>query len=115
LSPEGKREWTRIVTSLPEGLLTKVDRAFLAAWCQNWSDFVAAVRDLEENGWDYVTEKGYQGSRPAVARMHKAQEKLITLGGKLGLSPADRTRLTMPEKPKEDPFDAFLRGKTTNG
>jgi P27 family predicted phage terminase small subunit len=101
LSPEAKREWSRIVDGLPPDLLTKVDRAMLAAFCQAWADWCEAVEDLRVNGWYYTTEKGYEGQRPAAAKMVKAREALVTLSGKIGLSPADRTRLSMPEKPEK--------------
>lgn len=96
---------------LPAGLLTKVDWLILAALAQCSADYIEAIDDLEKNGWEYTTDKGYQGSRPSVAKMHKALEKIITLSGKLGLSPADRTRLSIPEPKAIDPFTDFLAGK----
>lgn len=114
LSPEAKREWTRLVKALPEELLTQADRMVLAAYCQNWADYVDAVKDLAQNGWSYRSESGYEASRPAVTKMHKALEKLMSLGAKLGLSPSDRVRLAVPEKPPKDEFAEFLKRKSSN-
>lgn len=112
LSPEAKREWTRLVAEFNSiGLLTKVDRMTLTALCQNWADYVDAVADLREHGWSTVTESGYEAPRPAVAKMHKALDKVLTIGAKYGITPSDRARMAIPEKPPADPFADFLNRK----
>ncbi len=111
LSPEAKREWKRLTSALPPGLLTKADRAALTFASLAWADFCEAVKELREHGWYYTTETGYEGQRPAAAKMYKAREAYVTLSGRLGLSPSDRTRLSMPERPTEDPFEAYMKRK----
>ncbi len=110
LLPEAKREWNRLVAELePIGLLTKVDRATLAAFCQCWARYVEAEADITAGGIDYVTDKGFHGTRPSVGMTVKMLEKMATYGAKLGLSPADRTRLTVGSK-KADDLDDLLAG-----
>lgn len=116
LSPEAKREWTRVVPELARlGLLAKVDRAMIAAYCQCWAMYVEAIRDIDKNGTTFSTEKGYQGPRPSVAIATKMLEKANQLAAKFGFTPSDRTRLSMPERDSEDPMEEFLRGKSRNG
>ena len=108
LLPEAKREWMRLVPELERlGLLTLVDRAALAAYCQCWGRYVEAEKEISEHGTTFVTDKGYEGPRPAVGIASKMLEKLSLYMGKFGLSPADRVKLATTEK-KEDELDALL-------
>src|SRR5690606_26210093 len=51
LDAEAKREWRRMVKELePLGLLTKIDRAALAAYCQAWSRWVQAEEMIRKTG-----------------------------------------------------------------
>jgi P27 family predicted phage terminase small subunit len=88
-------------------LLTKIDRAALAAFCQCWAFYMEAVKDIQENGYSFISDKGYEGVRPSVTVMVRMLDKMAVYGAKFGFSPADRTRLTVPEK-KEDELDALL-------
>ncbi len=115
LDAEAKREWKRIVTALgPAKVLTAADWSVLAATCQCWSLYVAAVNDIRENGYMFETGTGYQAQRPAVSIMVKMLEKLSVLWAKLGLSPADRVRLALPEQKQDDDFERFLKGATAS-
>jgi P27 family predicted phage terminase small subunit len=112
LCPEAKREWVRLVGELSAlGLLSKVDRGTLAAYCQCWGMYVGAVKDIEANGISVVTESGYPVPRSEVALMVKMLDKMATFGGKLGLSPSDRVRLAVPEKPHDD-LEQMMRGES---
>jgi P27 family predicted phage terminase small subunit len=97
LSPEARAQWRKLVKAMPDGLLTKADQIILATLCEAWADWCEAVEDLRVNGWYYTTEKGFEGQRPAAAKMKQATATIISLSSRLGLSPADRTRLSMPE------------------
>lgn len=110
LAPEAKRMWSYLAPKLTAlGLLTEVDRLDFAMLCQHWADYVDAVKDLRENGWSFSTDKGYEGPRSSVGKMHKASEKIAMLGAKFGLSPSDRARLSLPEQKAADPFEEFLK------
>ena len=110
LLPEAKREWNRIVPELYRlGLLTVVDRAELAAYCQSWAMYVDAVLDIRENGTTFETQTGYQGPRPSVALMVKMMDKILAFAARFGLSPADRSRVKLPQVEEEDEFTAFLK------
>jgi len=111
LLPEAKREWRRMVAWLePQGLLTVADRAALSAYCQCWAMYVRGMEDIERNGTDFVTDKGYQGVRPAVTIATKMLEQMNRLGAKFGYTPSDRQSLNVPEKNPEDELDALLSG-----
>ncbi len=51
LSREAKAEWKRVVPGLTRlDLVKPEDRATLAAYCEVWSRWVAATRDVAKNG-----------------------------------------------------------------
>ncbi len=110
LLPEAKREWNRIVPELHRlGLLTVIDRAELAAYCQCWAMYVEAVLDIREHGTTFETQTGYQGPRPSVAIMVKMLDKVLAFAARFGLSPADRSRIDLPMLEEEDEFTTFLK------
>src|SRR3989304_6916661 len=68
LLPEAKREWTRIVPELERlGLLTIIDRAALAGYCQVYAQAVAAEKALAEAGMTFTTPNGDIQQRPEVS------------------------------------------------
>jgi P27 family predicted phage terminase small subunit len=98
------------------GLLTKVDRAALVNYCQWWARWVEAEKILTEHGLTFETPNGYVQQRPEVAIAQKAASILGAYLTRFGLSPSDRARLTLPEKPAADPFAEFLsrKGESAN-
>jgi len=114
LLPEAKREWSRIVPELDRlGLLAKIDRAMLSMWCQCWGLYVEAVKDIDENGISYMTDKGNEVQRPSVGVMNKMIEKMTSLSARFGMTPSDRSRISVPKPEAKDEFADFL-GKAAN-
>ena len=92
LTGEAKREWERITPQLYKlGLLSPVDVAAIAVYCDAWSDYVAATRRSRQpvlktdKGVTYINPH-YKVKRTAVQHLHKM---LI----EFGLSPACRTKI----------------------
>jgi P27 family predicted phage terminase small subunit len=119
LLPEAKREWNRIVPELAAlGLISLLDRGAISGGCQMWAMYVQAVRDIAENGTTFTittvketagsttTTSGYEGPRPAVAIMMKSWQQYLAFCARFGLTPADRSRLSVPEK--QDDVSDFL-------
>src|SRR5574340_1643069 len=94
LDLEAKREWRRIVPELDAmGILGKIDRAALAGYCQNWSEWRTAVEYLRANGRTYTTASGQVKHRPEVLDANKAQAKMKAFLTEFGLTPASRSRI----------------------
>lgn len=123
LDPEAQQEWRRLSPELRRlGLLTFVDLAVFAAYCQAYSRWRQAERALSEHG--LVMEIGgkedeegkrtgaYLQQRPEVSIAQKYHQLMVAAGAKLGLDPSSRSRISVPEPKAEDPFDEFLRGKS---
>ncbi len=121
LSPEAKREWNRVAPELDRmGLLAEIDRALLAAYCECWATYVAAVKALrakkeapEADGsaqasLTFTTEKGYVGPRPEIGIAKAMVEKMMQLSARFGFTPSDRSKMVVPEVQEENPLAVYL-------
>ena len=116
LLPEAKREWVRICGYLESvGLLAVVDRGVLTAWCQAWARWVECERYITEHGVTQQVESktngNYEQARPQVKMGQEYFKLMMSAAGRLGLSPADRTRLSTPE-PKRNALEDMMNGTT---
>jgi P27 family predicted phage terminase small subunit len=112
LSDVAKVEWGRIANELHDlGMLTRLDRAVLAAYCQAYSDWVEAEAKLQQYGkvimspkktttkrgkdGSEVTEStgGYPMQSPYLAIRNKSLELMNKFAIEFGMSPSSRTRV----------------------
>lgn len=99
LDLEAKREWRRIARELDSvGLLTTVDRAALAGYCQSWSRWRQAEMVLSAKGMTFETPNGYIQQRPEVAIAQKSLQLVAKFCTEFGLTPSARSRITVPER-----------------
>lgn len=97
LSPEGLREWQRIVPLLDRmGLLTYVDRAMLVVYCEAWSRYMAATQVVQEEGVVIESYKGTFVRHPAALVAKDAEQIMRQCCSEFGLSPSARSRMTVP-------------------
>ena len=67
LLPEAKEEWKRLCQKLSEmGVLTEIDLAAFAAYCQSFARWKQAQEHIDSEGSTFETEKGYQQQTPWV-------------------------------------------------
>ncbi|MFC8155857.1 phage terminase small subunit P27 family [Streptomyces cinereoruber] len=99
LDEEGQAEWARVVPQLDAlGVLAKVDRAVLSAYCAAWSKFVAAEQLLQ--GDDLVAERragNGPAKNPAWQIWREAATTVAALARDLFLTPNARLRSVKPE------------------
>lgn len=108
LEGEALAEWKIITAQLEKmGLLFKVDKALLVAYCEAWAEFVEAVAEIKKSG--RVVNNCFQS--PWVGVKNKAVERMNRIAGQFGLSPSARTRIEIIEREKEDPFESFVSGR----
>lgn len=109
LDLEAKREWKRISIELDRvGLLTIVDRAALAGYCQTWSRWRDAEMVLSAQGMTFETPNGYVQQRPEVSIAQKSLQLVAKFCTEFGLTPSARSRLTVPgtdDASEDSPFD----------
>ncbi len=109
LSPDCAAEWQRITGLLRErGALDALDQAAMRDYLLCWSRLHECERDISERG---VLVKGDRGpvKNPSCQLARQYRDHLMGWSKELGLTPASRQRIEMPErKPdEENPFVQF--------
>jgi P27 family predicted phage terminase small subunit len=112
LGDEARKEWKRLARELGDlGLLTRIDRGMLAAYCQAHALWVEAVSSLERYGTMVKSPNGFPMQSPYVAVANKQVDLMGRIAAEFGMTPSSRTRIRVGERPPEDPFEAFLQGR----
>lgn len=100
LPREAKAEWRRVVPELDrQGMLAKVDRAALTAYCQQWATMVRAEQDIQKRG--IVLEDGKRN--PSVLTAKDSATQVRMFASEFGLTPSSRARLEAPVAPPAAP------------
>lgn len=103
LDVEARREWRRVVRELHQaGLLTRVDRAALAAYCQAYSRWTHASRELDGEPLTLVTASGYRYPNPLLGIQNNALETMRKFMTEFGMTPSSRSRVKA-EKVDDEP------------
>jgi P27 family predicted phage terminase small subunit len=102
LSDEAKVEWGRVCDALyGAGVLSKTDRAALAAYCQaygRWQQAEAALalmsaRDNVTKGLMIKTTNGNAVQNPLVGTANKAMADMVRYAAEFGMTPSARSRI----------------------
>lgn len=100
LRGEARREWRRLGKKLAGcGLLTEIDGAALALYCQAWARWVDAERALEKFGVMVKSPNGFPMQSPYLAVANKAMEQMTRLLTEFGMSPSSRARVSVAAPP----------------
>ena len=112
LDKAAKQEWRRVSAELIKlGLLTTVDRAALAAYCQSYSRWITAEENLAKFGLVLKSPKsGFPITNPYVAVSNRALDQMRKFAVEFGLTPASRSRLSVQPPAPADPFEQFMNG-----
>lgn len=120
LSKEAAAEWRRVVPDLDRmGLLKKIDRAMLSAYCETWATYVWASREVQIQGLlvevATVRKDGSESKRlqanPNVVIARSAGKELRAFATHFGLSPSAEGGLVKGdgEDGEENPFGGSSR------
>ena len=94
-----RHEWYRITKILHKlELLTEIDMAALAAYCQSYQRWCEAEKNLRKDGLIVITEKGFPVQSPYVGISNKALENMKKFLTEFGMTPASRSRVKVPQK-----------------
>jgi len=114
LDEDAKAEWARVAPELERlGLLTQLDRAAFACYCQSYADYVSLQKFLSVNGLFYVTPAGKLRERPEAGMADTAMRTMLAFAREFGMTPASRARLNLPPQlsDEDDEFDRWLDGR----
>jgi P27 family predicted phage terminase small subunit len=96
LCPSAKAEWKRLATQLTVlRILTELDRAALAAYCQAYGRWVEAERKLQETPMLLKLPSGYVQQNPWLTIANKQLELMHKYLTEFGLSPVARSRVSL--------------------
>src|SRR5208282_4191794 len=110
LKGEALKEWQRLTPMLADaGVITKLDRNMVAAYCHAWARWVECEKFLEKTGLIVMSPNKMPIYSPYLSAANKAMEQMRQLSEQLGLSPSARSRIrvTQPIGP-EDAAETFL-------
>jgi P27 family predicted phage terminase small subunit len=77
--------------------MSTVDRAAFAAYCQAYARWVEAEQKLQETPLLLKTPSGYVQQSPWLSISNKQLELMGRYMGELGLTPASRARVSVPD------------------
>lgn len=111
---EAKKEWNRVTKQLlAQGLLSEVDRAALAAYCQAWARWVQAEEEMRKQDFCMVTltDKGYPVVSPWLGVANQSMKQMLRFLTEFGMTPASRSKVTVIKEAELDDYEEFLKRK----
>lgn len=112
LSPGAKTEWRRIAPILEDqGLLSNMDRACLAAYCETYARWIKSLREIQKGGEVIKTPNGSLQISPWVSIARNAEKEIRQFSSEFGMTPASRSKVsaTDPKDKQVDKKDRFFK------
>jgi len=107
LEGEALSEWKRITPFLQQlGLISQIDRAALAGYCDTWGEYVWACEQIKsQNAQDQSGQRGRVWDTPSGYKQisvlqqirNRALDQMKSFLAMFGMSPADRSRVTQSD------------------
>jgi P27 family predicted phage terminase small subunit len=103
LTVDARAEWDRVAEELHRiGILSGIDRAALAAYCQAYGRWVVAERAIAKmaerdqltDGLMIKTTNGNAVQNPLVGTANKAMADLVRYAAEFGMTPSARSRIS---------------------
>jgi len=115
LNPSAKAEWRRVARQMAVlGMITELDRAVLASYCQAYGRWVKAERRLKDTPMVIKLASGVIQQSPWLAIANKQVELMHRFAAELGLSPVSRTRVDARPVGQASTFAGLLGGGPPN-
>lgn len=113
LEPEAKKEWRRLAKQMESiGILTEVDMAAFASYCQAYARWKEAEEFISQHGSIVKTPSGYWQQVPQVSIAQTYNKIMTKLAAEFGLTPSSRSRIIAGEgeRSTEDAMEELLGG-----
>jgi len=111
LDDEAKKEWKRLAKSLEDmGVLTNVDRAAFAGYCEAYARWKESEEFISKHGLIFKTPSGYFQQVPHVSIAQTYLKLVLKFAVEFGLTPSSRSRIVAGDKAPEsdDPMEWIL-------
>lgn len=107
LSPAARAEWDRLAAELGAlGMLTRLDRAALAAYCGAYALWAEATEAIQKYGAMIKSPQGFPIQSPYLAIANRQAEIMMRIASEFGFTPASRSRISAPIE-SQPLFDLF--------
>ena len=94
LEPEAKKEWRRLAKQMEQiGILTEVDMAAFAGYCQAYARWKEAEEFITQHGSIVKTPSGYWQQVPQVSIAQTYLKIMNRFAEQFGLTPSSRSRI----------------------
>ncbi|MCD8108768.1 MAG: phage terminase small subunit P27 family [Clostridiales bacterium] len=113
LEPEAKKEWRRLAKQMEAiGILTEVDMAAFAGYCQAFARWKEAEEFISQHGTIVKTPSGYYQQLPQVSIAQTYLKIMNRFAEQFGLTPASRSRIIAVDSGKnsDDEMESILNG-----
>lgn len=106
LGPTARREWERMAAELSKlRILTALDRAALAAYCNAYALWAEATEAIQKYGTMVKSPSGYPIQSPYVSIANRQAEIMMRIASEFGFTPASRSRISTPAVRARTLFD----------
>ena len=112
LNDYAKTEWRYVVPLLADmGVIGKVDRAAIVNYCLCYAKVreLTELLDAEMNRLVISTHNGTKIQNPALGALSTWIKNLDRAAAKLGITPSDRTNISVPEREQADEIDRLMQ------
>lgn len=118
ISGAARCEWERVIDEMVQlGIMSNLDRAPLAAYCQAYGRWVAAEtalvrmaeKDVVTDGLIIRTKAGNAIQNPLVGAANKAMADMVRYAAEFGFTPSSRSHVTAAVPEEENPFSLLDR------
>ena len=113
LEDEAKKEWKRMSKQLEQlGILTEIDMAAFAGYCQAYARWKEAEEFISQHGTMVRTPNGYLQQVPQVSIAQTNMKIMLKFCEQFGLTPSARSRIVGGEGNTDptDEMEALLGG-----
>ena len=118
LDKEAQAEWKRMAKEFKSlGILTQLDKAIFAVYCETFSTWAKATKMIQEKGMVFSTPGktkthkdgsvetmggGFPIQNPYFPIANKAKEQMMKALIEMGMTPSSRARVKITSPPKEE-------------
>jgi len=112
LDKEAKAEWKRAGTILDSiGLMTGLDMAVLAGYCDAYSQWAKATLEVQATGMVYQKADETPALNPYLRVAREAYDRMMKAAVLIGLSPSSRVNLKVDTPKPISKTAAFMKRK----
>jgi P27 family predicted phage terminase small subunit len=109
LNEVARREWRRVTRELKAvGLVSKLDRAALAGYCDAYARWVEASNNLQQFGLILKSPSGFPIQSPYLAIVNRSLEQMRSFMVEFGMTPSSRCRIEVEQPHVPNRLDKFL-------